>query len=66
MGGKKRNVRGLAKKGLKEEDEVKDLFGEYPMGNIQKIKDELRKDWVDADKSPLSQATDIPEARRRQ
>ena len=44
-----------SKDGLKEGDEVeyhlkkcndiKELFGKYPMGNIQKIKDELRKEW---------------------
>lgn len=46
-----------AKQGLKEGDEVeyqlrkcgdvKELFGKYPMGNIQKIKDELRREWAD-------------------
>lgn len=46
-----------AKQGLKEGDEVeyqlkkcddvKELFGKYPMGDIQKIKNELRKEWAD-------------------
>lgn len=49
----------VSKEGLKEGDEVeyqlkkcdgvKELFGKYPMGDIQKIKDELRKEWADDD-----------------
>lgn len=47
------------KAGIKEGDEVeiqlkkcgdvKELFGKYPMGNIQEIKDELRKEWASTD-----------------
>jgi bifunctional DNA-binding transcriptional regulator/antitoxin component of YhaV-PrlF toxin-antitoxin module len=45
-----------SKEGIKEGDEVeyqlkkcsdvKELFGKYPMGNIQEIKNELRKEWA--------------------
>ncbi len=44
------------KEGIKEGDEVeyqlkkcndvKELFGKYPMGNVQKIKNELRREWA--------------------
>jgi hypothetical protein len=32
---------------LKKCDDVKELFGKYPMGDIQKIKDKLRREWAD-------------------
>jgi antitoxin component of MazEF toxin-antitoxin module len=45
-----------SKEGIKEGDEVeyqlkkysdvKELFGKYPMGNIQEIKNELRREWA--------------------
>lgn len=31
---------------LRKCDEVKELFGKYPMDDIQKIKDELRREWT--------------------
>lgn len=34
---------------LKKYGDVKELFGKYPMGNIQEIKDELRKEWNSGD-----------------
>lgn len=34
---------------LKKCDDIKELFGKYPMGDIQKIKDELRREWADVD-----------------
>lgn len=34
---------------LKKCSDVKELFGKYPMGNIQEIKDELRKEWSSND-----------------
>ncbi len=30
-------------------DDIKELIGKYPMGNIQKIKDELRREWADVE-----------------
>jgi bifunctional DNA-binding transcriptional regulator/antitoxin component of YhaV-PrlF toxin-antitoxin module len=34
---------------LKKCDDVKELFGKYPMGDIQKIKDELRREWANVE-----------------
>jgi bifunctional DNA-binding transcriptional regulator/antitoxin component of YhaV-PrlF toxin-antitoxin module len=31
---------------LKKSSDVKELFGKYPMGNVQKIKNELRREWA--------------------
>ena len=32
---------------LKKCDDIKELFGKYPMGDIKKIKNELRREWTD-------------------
>ncbi len=44
-----------ARRGIKENDEIiiiirkavnlKDLFGKYKLGDIQRLKDELREEW---------------------
>jgi hypothetical protein len=42
----------------KKSDDVKELFGKYPMGDIQRIKDELRRECRKHEKGqPSSERT---------